>query len=281
MKERGVLARSAKSVFFQDENDIDIYIEDTAYGYEKLFAIIFERILVGKYKVSRVYPLGGRESVIEEHQDHSSDRPSIYIIDGDLNLLKGDSIESKSGLYVFPVYCVENILCDSNAIVSILDEEEVVRNINDIKCEFDYSSWLERNESKLFDIFVEYAVSNALNPTKKTVSYKVSNLVSSGDGELDSTKVNARIDEIRQAVIAEVSVEEYMRKKTEILEVFSRSGLKKIDVVSGKDYIFPLLKIRAKNIVKTKISDINFKLRVARICDTERLDGVLDCILHE
>lgn len=35
MLERSLAARKAKSVFFEERNTIDIYIEDTAVGYKK------------------------------------------------------------------------------------------------------------------------------------------------------------------------------------------------------------------------------------------------------
>ena len=37
MLERRSSAKVAKSVFYEDFNDIDIYIEDTAPGYRKIF----------------------------------------------------------------------------------------------------------------------------------------------------------------------------------------------------------------------------------------------------
>jgi hypothetical protein len=276
--ERSVQAKSAKSVFFEDINDIDIYIEDTAFGYPKLFSVLFSRLLNEKYKVNKVFPLGGRRAVVDQHNEHSSDRPSLYIIDGDLFLLTGDTVNNQNGLYKFPYYCVENILCDQNAILSVMDEEEPVKSLEDLNGLFNYQEWLLNNEVKLFSLFVEYAVSMTLNPQEQTVAFKVSDLVSCNKGELSDAKLAVRIGDLKQAVIEYTSLEDYESTRNNILTNFELSGLNKLDVISGKDYLFPLLKTRAKSLVKTKVSDLNFKLRLAKICSLNNINQAIEHI---
>ncbi|MFT5104265.1 MAG: hypothetical protein ACI86C_001929 [Candidatus Latescibacterota bacterium] len=265
-------------MFFEEINDIDIYIEDTAFGYSKLFSILFSRVFEGRYKVGKVFPLGGREAVVSEHAASESDRPSVYIIDGDLFLLTGDTAVNKKGLYEFPYYCVENVLCDHESLLSVMDEEEPEKDHSKINELFDYQKWLENNEEKLFLLFVEYAISMILNPQEQTVAFKVSGLVSSNKGELDRIKLLKRIEELKSLSVNRSSLEEYQAAQSKIICEFEGSGLNKLDIVSGKEYILPLLKTRAKSIVKTKISDLNFKMRLARICNIERLASAMDYV---
>jgi hypothetical protein len=239
---------------------------------------LFSRVFDGKYKVGKVFPLGGRQAVLKEHAKNESDRPSIYIVDGDLYLLAGDAVNNVRGLYKFPYYCVENILCDHKSLLTILDEEEPEKNLSIINGLFNYQEWLMSNEEKLFSLFVEYAVSMLLNPQEKTVAFKVSDLVSCNRGVLDQNKLQKRIDDLKNLSINCSSIEEYQTVRNKILHDFELSGLNKLDVVSGKDYLFPLLKTRAKSIVKTKIPDLNFKMRLAKICNIERLTSTIDYI---
>lgn len=276
--ERSVQAKAAKSVFFEDINDIDIYIEDTAFGYPKLFAVLFSRLLNEQYKVNKVFPLGGRKAVVDQHIEHVSDRPSLYIIDGDLFLLTGDAVDNQKGLYKFPYYCVENILCDHNALLTVMDEEEPVKSLENLEGLFNYQEWLLNNEDRLFSLFVEYAISMVLNPQEQTVAFKVSDLVSSNKGELDDGKLAVRIDALKQMTIESTNLEAYKSARNEILANFELSGLNKLDVVSGKDYLFPLLKTRAKSLVKTKVSDLNFKLRLAKSCNLNGISQAIDYI---
>lgn len=272
--ERSNIAKSAKSVFFEDVNDIDIYIEDTAIGYEKLFSIIFSRLFKDEYKVAKVFPVGSRRSVIEQHELHfSSGRPSLYVIDGDLYFLTGNDVENKLGLYKLPMYCIENLLCDCEAIFDVLDEEEPVNKREFVAECFDYEKWVFYNRKWLFELFVEYAISFQENPSLQTVSHPVNRLVSSSEGDLSKEKIENRIDSIRCNSVEAIGVDEYEEVRKRLIERCDKIGGDKLRFVSGKDYVFPLLKMRARNIVKTKISDINLKQRIARRCDLGDLFG--------
>lgn len=266
--ERSNTAKSAKSVFFEDVNDIDIYIEDTANGYKKLFSIMFSRVFLEKYRVGNVFPIGDRKSVLKQHEKHvSTGRPSIYIIDGDLFILAGEEIINTSGLFKLPFYCVENLLCDSEAIIDLFDEEDPIKNRAEIQEKFDYPTWVNDNCTMLFDLFIEYAISFKVNPSAQTVAYSVKNIVSSGNGDVCATKINQRIKELQLASIGIIGEEMYAKEKDSVLTNYALAGIDPLDVVSGKDYLFPLLKMRAKSVVKTTIPDINLKMRLAKKCN--------------
>lgn len=271
--ERSQVAKSAKSVFFEDVNDIDIYIEDTGLGYAKLFAIIFSRIFDGLYAVNKVFPVGNRKAVVDQHEVHvNTGRPSIYVIDSDLYLLGEDVVDSCNGLFKLPFYCIENLLCDPIAIVDFLDEEEPVKERDEISSTFDYEGWLEKNSDVLFELFVEYIVSFKLNPSFATVSYEVKNILSSGTGDVCHDKIRNRIEEVKQNTVKASGDERYYLFREEILKAFSEKPYEKLDIVSGKDYLFPLLKMRAKRIVNTKAQTISLKQRLARGCDLSKLE---------
>lgn len=271
--ERSVVGKSAKSVFFEDINDLDIYVEDTSYGYEKIYSVLFSRVFDGKYRVSKVFPLGGRGAVIEQYNEQISrlSRPSIFVVDGDLFILSGDSIFNKKGLYKIPFYCVENILCDEDAIISILFEEDPINSIENLSDEFDYENWVNLNKLYLYNLFVEYAISFLVNPAEQTVAFSVKGLVSSNDGCIDENKLNRRIQYLCGESVNKAGVVRYESVRRMILRSFDHSDFDELDVVSGKDYILPLLKTRFKSIVKTHMPDINLKLRLAMKCDISKI----------
>lgn len=275
--ERNTIGKSAVSVFFEEYNDIDIYIEDTAVGAEKIATKIFSRVFGEKYKVDKIFPLGGRIAVLQQFEVEKNrlHRPSIFVIDGDIFLLAGDTIPNEVGLYRFPFYCIENLLMDGTALNAILDEEDPTQSEEELAEKYSVNQWAENNEAKLLELFVEYAVSNKLNPAEPTISFQVKNLVSSNDGQIDDAKLRARLDDLKQKTINAASESIYHTTRQSILSSFHASNLSPLDVVSGKDYIFPLLKTRFRSLVKTNMTDSNFKLRLAKICDTTRIE---DCI---
>jgi hypothetical protein len=277
--ERSLTAKVAKSVFFEELNDIDIFIEDTAFGYEKLFQILFSRVFEGKYRVNKVFPLGGRKAVAAQHQIHEHlERPSLFIVDGDLFLLIGDDLKNVNGLYKVPFYCIENILCDAEGIHELMNEEEPQALKPELVEAFKYVEWKNINENKLFELFIEYAVTFLLNPSEQTVAFSVSNLVSANDGNIDNAKLASRIKALRFEAKNKSSEADYAEARDKVLTQFSVSNVSKLDVVSGKDYLFPLLKTRMKSKIKTKVPDINLKIRLAMKCDITQLMESVDLV---
>lgn len=276
MLKRSVVAKSAKSVFFQDINDIDIFVEDTASGYEKLLATIFSRTLHKKYRVKKVFPLGSRKEVVKHYKEkiHIIKRPTLFIVDGDLFILKGDDISNERGLYRFPFYCFENLICQEQAILDILNEEDSVLYRDQISEKFDYSNWEKQNIDLLFDLFVMYATVMILKPTIQTVAYGVKPFMIDNLGNISAEKLKEREVSLRTVLTEEFGEQTVSETIDSVLTRFSQLGQRKIDVISGKDYIFPLLKTRARSSVSTKMSDINFKLRLTNKVD---LDSIKDC----
>ena len=280
LPERSSIGNLAKSVFFEDVNEIDIYIEDTAFGYKKLFAILFSKVFDGTYKLQEVFPIGNRDKVIESHKNHSNERnrPSLYIIDGDLFVLIGEDINSQPGLFKLPFYCIENILICPAALHSLLDEEDTELSPDRVEAKFNLNAWLNKNIDGLFSLFIEYAITKKVNPDEQTVAYPVKNIVSNGFGDVDEKKLTDRINDLRNKSINIIGSEKYEETKHDILTKFNKDNLNKIDVISGKDYLFPLLKIRFRSTVKTKISDINIKQRLAAKCEINNLKQAINYV---
>lgn len=272
--ERKIRAKDAKSVFFEDVNDIDIFVEDTKAGYDKVHKNILSRVLKGRYNVDKVFPIGKRDEVTKHYEENIKliKRPTIYIIDGDLYLLIGDKYKSQRGLFVLPFYCVENMLTQPEAFYELLDEEDESKNIDDLIRDFDYQEWVNTNREILFKLFIEYAISFKLNREEPTVSLGVKDLKMDGKGNLSEIKVNLRISEIKKNVILAAGEENYLKTKNEIIEKFNRENFGILDIISGKDYIYPLLKIRFNSIVKTTAKDACFKARLAKKVNVDALN---------
>ncbi|NNN70520.1 DUF4435 domain-containing protein [Vibrio sp. 3-2(1)] len=276
MLQRSTDARTTKALFFQHLNDIDIYVEDTAYGYEKLLTSVFSRLLAGKYKVGKVFPLGSRKEVLKqyEHKISKISRPTLYVVDGDLFILSGDSIKNKNGLYKFPFYCFENLICQEQAILDVLNEEEVVLYRDEIEERFNFTEWNVNNVEHLFELFLTYATVMVLKPTIQTVGLGVKPFISDKYGNISAEKLRNRIDDLQKELTEEFGEQTVSKATIAIKQRFDTMNCSKFDVISGKDYLFPLLKLRAKSVVSTRISDLNFKLRLT---NKAALEPISEC----
>ena len=281
LPERSVSAKAAKTVFFDHLNEIDVFIEDTKDGSKKLYTKLLSKVFKNKYIINNIFPLGGRLSVIGEFEKNklTIKKPTIYIVDGDLYLLRGDSPENDKGLYLTPFYCIENILLDSNALIKIVEEEDVNMTESEADDALDFNGWLINNKL-LLSLFVEYAVSMLLVPSIQTVGYPVINLISSGDGLIDIKKTNKRIENIKKDILSIVSNDSYEAVKDRIKKSINMNEADLIKYVSGKDYLYPLMEKRIRQITKSHANSITLKQRIANLCDVQVIKDMREYVLE-
>ncbi|MEZ8197350.1 DUF4435 domain-containing protein [Vibrio splendidus] len=272
---RSTKAKRAKSAFYHEYNEIDIYIEDTAIGYKKIFRKLMSRYFEGSYKVSDVFPLGGRDQVLKAcgNDQQPRKRPRLYIVDGDLYLLLGESIQLQ-GLYVLPRYCVENHLICPNALTQILEEEAPESEYEQLEDKLDFIGWINANKMHLIELFIVYAVAKKLTPTIQTVAFGYKGLISSGDGEVDATKVRHRIESLSKDVISLVGQKAYEKEYEEISSKVSFKNSELLTYISAKDILMPLLTLRLQRTTKFKVSNLTLKHRLSNRCAIESFNGL-------
>ena len=134
------------------------------------------------------------------------------------------------------------------------------------------------NEHKLFELFIEYKVSKILYPELGTVSFAVEDLISCGRGILDNTKFQQRIQFVKNSVIGIAGYDEYILTRNEILQNFNKSQTSRLNIVSGKDYILPLLKKRGQSSAKMNVSNPSLMNRLAKNCDLSLLQDALNYV---
>ncbi|WP_167761376.1 DUF4435 domain-containing protein [Duganella callida] len=274
---RGDAARAALSVFYETFNDLDVYIEDTAEGYDKIFARLLSRALDGKIAIDRVFPLGERGIVIDAARANvgqTSTRVSVYIVDGDLYLLAGEKVALPNNLIVLPRYCIENFLFDKESLLQILDEADAINDIGTLEQALDYEGWIGALSVALRPLFCIFAVSHSLSSGIKTVKNGSRSVCKDAFGNIDQAKVAGLFNQIHTELSAlhGVVVVESLLKKVENRVMASECFATKY--VSGKDFVLPLLFLRLRSISKSKASHINFKIRLANKCNTDSFSHV-------
>jgi len=278
---RSEKARKAKSVFYQQFNDIDIYVEDTADGTSKLYSIILQRALGGTTRIETVFPLGGRDAVLRNcyKDQENGGRSRLYVIDGDLDLLTNSNPKGVKRLLVLTRYCLENYLIDAEATLAVLDEEDTQTSKTTLREKFSFADWVHQNESGLFALFVLYAISRNACPDDTTVSYPVNKLVSSNHGVVDAAKLKLRMEEIEKKITSLISRDELSRRVDELSSICRSSGNPLLSYVSGKHYLFPMIIIRMRNTTKLRADNKVIKQRLAMRCDVSELSRVATMIL--
>lgn len=282
MLERTEAAKYAMAVFHENYNDFDIYIEDTAPGYQKIFASLLNRAMGSNVTIERVFPLGSRNTVIEtaarELMGEVARRPAVYLVDGDLYLLAGEIQDLPNNVVVLPRYCVENFLIEENALALIMDDEVPADTIEKLRNQFDYHGWLSRAETPLRELFIVFAISHKLKSGIQTVCRGYASICADETGEIDQDKVWAICSEITEQLTAQFGENNVSQARGEVESAINRSKCFVSTYVSAKDYSLPLLLTRLRSVTKTKAPNVNLKMRFSRICSTDPLREVVDAI---
>jgi hypothetical protein len=280
MLERGLAARKAKSVFFEERNSIDIYIEDTAIGYKKIYKCILNRILGDRFLINDVFPLGGKSAVLHswENDRNKRNRPQLHIVDGDIELLGGER-RCDSGLYTLPYYCIENIFLCEQSLLDILVEEDPEKERDELSSAFNFTEWNHLNIEPLIKLFVTYYLVKKYVPTIPSIHYQVSRLATDNSGVVDTIKVNNRISELETEIIKIIGQDALNVEKESIYGIIDGNyDIKRY--ISGKDYLLPLIVTRMKSIVNTKVSNITLKHRISQRCNLEDLSDIESFIFY-
>lgn len=282
MLDRKSSSRVAKAVFYEDFNDIDIFIEDTAPGYRKIFKELLRRVFNTELKIDQVFPVGNRDKVIEECRKNQTgnSRKRIFIVDGDLYLMHEDNQINLKGLFILPRYCIENYLIHESSIIDVLYEEEPELEKEQIKKGLKFSEWINANDTILTELFKIYALCKKHVPQEQTVAYKVSNLCSDNSGELCTIKTFQRIELLKQKLIAHLGEANFRLEYDNLSQKISHESYKMLKYSSGKDYLFPLINTRLRRLIETKPTNLNLKVRIATRCDLKELIEIKKYVLQ-
>ena len=252
-------------------NDIAIYVEDTAAP--NLWLKLLKKHLPEAVRLRSVTVLGSRDNVVRACRcDQSIDgNRRLYIVDGDLDLLKGRAKPKLRHLYRLRSYCVENYLLDEQAIVSAVMTLDPKAGEERVRRQVDYTGWVRRNETVLTQLFVCYAVTHELRGEKETVGFSVHRLLQRQDVDFDlcATKVSRRVVSLYRSIREVCSRHETRIVFDRVMNNAGKFGAERF--VSGKDYVFPLLYKAIRRSFR-----INVRLTVLSVLIAECMKEVSD-----
>lgn len=146
-----------RSLFLSRFNDINIYVEDVGKEYE--YEEIFERLFESNLNIFSIFPLGGKDAVINAHQAQgpidSNGKINVYIVDGDFDNLWDDQKIIAPNLIYLTRYNIESYYYSKEAILKFIRSFlKCTRNEAEAKIHFDeWKCYLCNEIGKLFVLF--------------------------------------------------------------------------------------------------------------------------------
>lgn len=270
-------------LFFRYKNTVDVFIEDS---YDEEFYLTLVNRVFEKtgHKINKLISLGCKTNVLAAcHSDQAKrDVLRVYIVDGDLELITDSNEKKLKHLFVLDKYCIENYLIHKESIIEIIHDYLIIDR-DKIEKQLSFENWLKGLSKDLIDLFLHYSISKQVCPTIPTISLGVGNLCEpiKKIPVLNEEKCNNRIKDIKEEILKSITNEEYNDKIYELREKWPYNMDTLLKIVSGKDYILPLLEFRLHKFKSTnsiKMRRETLRLRLAKLCDVSELKKITDKI---
>lgn len=240
------------SVFKEYRNTINIYTEDTEDDKE-FYLQLYQRLLDGtSCIINDVTPLGDCDAVVREC-NKGNDPRGLYIIDGDIYLIYQPKSSSQN-LYVHNAYCIENLIIDKEAYVSMVHDVICKKSMSKYRELLDVDNMFNGIIVPLIDLFLHYALEK---------KYRKAFTLKSIYCFCDQTKIPAikvdlivkEIEKIKKELVPNyISDIQYNEELEKLKALFPYSEETLLKIVSGKDYLLPFMKCYAINKLDFKIN---------------------------
>lgn len=268
--ENGLLNRV---LFFASSNDINIYVEDAGKEYE--YETIFMRLLGDKFKISKIFPMGGKSGVERAFKEYGLKREekyNIYIVDGDFDvLLEKKMILSPNYIYL-KKYNIESYYIDKEAVVSYMvgKLKKQRAQVEDI---IKYDEWENDTYTKLQALFLCYLIVQKKIPEQANVGESEYSYLDR-NGCVDMGKINKYEEKIKQRMQNYDNIyRKYMKKfNTELRGDAS-------NLVCGK-YVFASLIQYLRQCTNKRIREEDFKYYLISKFEIHKLDYIKERIIQ-
>lgn len=244
-------------------NEISVFVEDTA-SYSMWNTIVKEAVRE-KIKFTSVNQLGGRSAVENSCREYKPRKGEavIFIVDGDFDFLLGRPEMNHKHLYRLPAYCAEGLLIHQGSVEKVAQLASPSAGMQEIRAKVQYAVWERENVKPLSRLFAVYAAAHAVDPAIPTVSLKTEGiLLRSGKKTIVCKKKTFR----RMMSIARVASDNVGRRAflKSLREVKIRMRrLSVAEIVSGKDYLLPIVRIHIAAQANLLLSHEQLKVALA------------------
>lgn len=251
---------------------IEVYVEDS--NSEAFYLELLNRMMDDGQQIRKIIPLHGRVHVLKNSSEYDGVSPALFLIDGDLDLLLGERECGYTNLFQLNAYCIENYLFCCDAVRELIVQGSGILKRDEALPEDEWEDFLSPISLELKDLFIFFAAARKAKPDLKTVSNGLSSIISQRTRRegpmLDLEKVRSLKADLAIECIREVGQAHWDSLIEEITE--SSRGLSALDVVSGKDFLLPLLTFFMRSKTDGSMTLPSLMFRLAKYCSLRRLD---------
>jgi len=271
-----------KRIFTKKESCIFIITEDKKDD-QIFYDLLLKRLNCESFKIISITPLGSRANVMRRSlEDKNPQVPTLYIIDGDIDLIMKEPIESNN-LISLDRYCIENYLCCENGLINLL-VTNYGNSISHYKSKIEFSKTINKFCIYFQKIAIRYFIAQQLGcqtSFKKAPDFFY--IRQGGIFEIDKVKVKAEINRVEILIKQKLKQNKIKAYNSELNRLISEVEAKNpfninnyLKVISGKDFLLPVLEKKMKIVESglTGWTTDQFKRQLAERIDISTLERV-------
>ena len=258
-------SRRALAKLYAPYNPVTIFVEDSRIT--NAYTNVINLALKGIAVIHTVIPLGDRTRVLEDAAK-DADPKNFYIVDGDLDLIFHEMRRPSKNTYFLKCYCIENIMLSGADLVDILRDYCPSADKNKIEGQLGLSTFETEASRWLQKLFIVYAIAHFKKLGVPTVKYSVMRLVTPPDNiSIDSSLFRERYRSLVKLIVERIGFQRYLKEKKRVLGRIGKKHYGWRQIVSGKDYLLPLLHKRCEKTCNFKGDQSILLARLSRSTD--------------
>jgi hypothetical protein len=269
--------------FFAYRNDVDIFTEDKTTDKE-FYKTLFQRLLGDKVKINDITPLGCKSNVLDayDNQPQKPTRKQYFIVDGDLDLIINTNRKSENNLIVLDAYCIENYLIDECGAIELIYFSNGKEDRDNVSKRLNFEKWLSYNSTELVDLFLHFGVLRMYGGGPKIRNAGEFLKQDKKQTILDTQQIVDYTSDVKSEILNKLTElnypdiqSEYEKTLTKLSAKWESNNKTLLTVVSGKDYLIPLIQHRINFCIgkgKSLFPKESLKLFLANNADLNRLE---------
>lgn len=260
-------------LFLSGSNELNIFVEDEYKEYE--YENIFNRLFAYKLVINNIFPMRGKPGVkkaFKEYGAYIDNKPSIYIVDGDFDvIMEKERINHPNFIYL-DRYNIESYYADKGATLRFMSGKMKKRqmDINDI---VKYDNWETYTYQSLQELFINYIIAQRVFPEEKNVGIPPHTYIDSASGEIDYQKIRDYIDQLKTRIVNYSEL--YIFYKERFQNCLKGDSSK---LICGK-YILACLACYLRKKTNTSFKEDDFRYYLVGEFDIKKLDFLKNQVL--
>lgn len=267
--ETGLLNRI---LFYSAYNDINVFVEDEYKEY--IYENIFERMFSDKLKINKILPMRGKKGVekaFKEYGEQYDNKPAIYIVDGDFDIMMEKEVINNPNYIYLEKYNIESYYVEEKAVLRYM-AGKMKQPQKRITQQIEYSTWESMTYNALLRLFLNYLVAQTVFPEEKNVGISPHSYFCE-NGYVNEDKIDEYENNLKKRIQNYQEIYNMFVEKFETL--LSKDSTR---LVCGK-YLLASLSKYLRNKTGTKFKEEDFIYYLVTVFNIRKLDFMKNRIL--